>query len=81
MKTYRQFMTEAQYPNWLRAGVAVLVIKMRNLTQQIENETDPAKQNALIAQQNRLLSYISGLGIGVSTEDSALMMRMRKGIK
>ena len=74
-------MTEAQYPNWLRAGVAVLVIKMRNLTQQIENETDPAKQNALIAQQNRLLSYISGLGIGVSTEDSALMMRMRKGIK
>ena len=81
MKTYRQFMTEAQYPNWLRAGVAVMVIKMRNLTQQIENETDPAKQNALIAQQNRLLSYISGLGIGVSTEDSALMMRMRKGIK
>jgi len=81
MKTYKQFMTEAQYPNWLRAGVAVLVIKMRNLTQQIENETDPAKQNALIAQQNRLLSYISGLGIGVSTEDSALMMRMRKGIK
>jgi hypothetical protein len=81
MKTYRQFMTEAQYPNWLRAGVAVLVIKMRNLTQQIENETDPTKQNALIAQQNRLLSYISGLGIGVSTEDSALMMRMRKGLK
>jgi len=80
MKTYKQFMTEAQYPNWLRAGVAVLVIKMRNLTQQIENETDPTKQNALIAQQNRLLSYISGLGIGVSTEDSALMMRMRKGI-
>jgi len=81
MKTYKQFMTEAQYPNWLRAGVAVLVIKMRNLTQQIENETDPTKQNALIAQQNRLLSYISGLAIGVSTEDSALMMRMRKGIK
>jgi hypothetical protein len=81
MKTYKQFMTEAQYPNWLRAGVAVLVMKMRNLTQQIENETDPAKQNALIAQQNRLLSYISGLGIGVSTEDSALMMRMRKGLR
>ena len=80
MKTYKQFMTEAQYPNWLRAGVAVLVMKMRNLTQQIENETDPTKQNALIAQQNRLLSYISGLAIGVSTEDSALMMRMRRGI-
>jgi len=81
MKTFKQFMTEAQYPNWLRAGVAMLVMKVRNLTQQIENETDPTKQNALIAQQNRLLSYISGLGIGVGTEDKTLMMRMRKGLK
>jgi len=81
MKTFKQFIAEGQYPNWLRAGVAMLVMKVRNLTQQIENETDPAKQNALIAQQNRLLSYISGLGIGVGSEDKTLMMRMRKGLK
>lgn len=81
MKTFKQFIAEGQYPNWLRAGVAMLVMKVRNLTQQIENETDPTKQNALIAQQNRLLSYISGLGIGVGTEDKTLMMRMRKSIK
>jgi len=81
MKTFKQFIAEGQYPNWLRAGVAMLVMKVRNLTQQIENKTDPAKQNALIAQQNRLLSYISGLGIGVGTEDKTLMMRMRKGLR
>jgi len=29
----------------------------------------------------RYLLYISGLGIGVGTEDKTLMMRMRKGLK
>ena len=75
------FLNEGKYPNWLRVGVAVMVIKMRKLTSDIENEADPVKQNALIAQQNRLLSYISGLGIGVGTEDNALLQRMKKGIR
>ena len=74
------FLNEGKYPNWLRAGVAVMVMKMRKLTIEIENETDPVKQNSLIAQQNRLLSYISGLGIGVGSEDKALQQRMRKGL-
>ena len=75
------YLNEGKYPNWLRVGVAVMVMKMRKLTSEIENETDPVKQNALIAQQNRLLSYISGLGIGVGTEDNALLQRMKKGIR
>ena len=75
------FLNEAKYPNWLQVGVAVMVMKMRKLTTDIENETDPVKQNALIAQQNRLLSYIKGLGIGVGTEDNALLQRMRKGLR
>jgi len=73
------FLNEGKHPNWLRVGVAVMVMKMRKLTTEIENETDPVKQNSLIAQQNRLLSYISGLGIGVGSEDKALQQRMRKG--
>ena len=75
------FLNEGKYPNWLRVGVAVMVMKMRKLTSDIENEKDPVKQNALIAQQNRLLSYINGLGIGVGTEDNALLQRMRKGLR
>ena len=75
------FLNEGKYPNWLRVGVAVMVMKMRKLTSDIENEADPVKQNALIAQQNRLLSYINGLGIGVGTEDNSLLQRMRKGLK
>ena len=83
MLSFSQFLVlnEAKYPNWLRVGVAVMVMKMRKLTSEIESEKDPVKQNALIAQQNRLLSYINGLGIGVGTEDNALLQRMRKGIR
>ena len=58
-----------------------MVMEMRKLTSEIENEIDPVKQNLLIAQQNRLLSYISGLGIGVGTEDNSLLQRMRKGLR
>ena len=34
----------------------------------IQTETDPKRQNDLISQQNTLLSYISGLGVGGSTD-------------
>ena len=36
-------------------------------------------QNDLISQQNTLLSYISGLGVGVSSTDRMLMNRLKKG--
>ena len=60
MLSFSQFLVlnEARYPNWLRVGVAVMVMKMRKLTSEIESETDLVKQNALIAQQNRLLSML-----------------------
>jgi len=49
-------LNEGRYQNWLRVGVAVIVMKIRKLTTDIENETDSIKQKALTAQQNRLLS-------------------------
>ena len=50
---------------------------MIRMMKQIEKEEDPIKQNKLIAQQNKLLSYISGLGIGVGTEDKVLLQRLK----
>ena len=74
---FKQFISEGKYPMWVRLTVGTLVLKINNLNKQIENEEDPIKQNKLISQQNKLLSYISGLGIGVGTEDKVLLQRLK----
>lgn len=80
MLRFKQFISEGKYPMWVRITVGGLVLKMRNLNQQIESEKDPQKQNQLISQQNTLLSYISGLGVGVGSTDSVLLKRLRSGL-
>ncbi len=77
MLRFKQFISEGKYPMWLRITVGGLVLQMRNLNQQIQSEKDPKKQNQLISQQNTLLSYISGLGIGVSSTDNVLLKRLK----
>ena len=70
-------MAEGEYPLWVRVTVGSLVLRIKNLSRQIENETDPVKQNKLIAQQNKLLSYINGLGVGVTSSDTVLLKRLK----
>lgn len=74
---FKDFISEGSYPLWVKAATATMVLKIRNLSNQIEKETDPVKQNILISRQNNLISYIEGLGIAVSTDDKKLMSRMR----
>ena len=74
---FKTYITEGKYPIWLRVSVGALVIKIRNLNTQIENEKDPIKQNKLISKQNTLLSYISCLGIGVGSSDKVLLSKMK----
>ena len=78
MVSFKTYITEGKYPVWMRITVASLVMKIRNLSSQIEQEEDLTKQNVLIAKQNKLLSYISGLGIGVGTKDTATLNRIRR---
>ena len=78
MVSFKTYITEGKYPVWMRITVASLVMKIRNLSSKIEKEEDPTKQNVLIAKQNKLLSYISGLGIGVGTKDTATLNRIRR---
>lgn len=73
-------LNEGKYPLWVRFTVGGLVLKVRNLSQRIQTETDPKIQNDLISQQNTLLSYISGLGVGVSSTDKLLLNRLKKGV-
>ena len=73
-------LREGRYPVWLKFVTGGLVLKVRALSNQIQNETDPVKQNKLISKQNNLLSYIAGLGIGVSSGDKGLLNRMKRKI-
>ena len=77
MKTFKQFLSEGSYPLWTKAVTAGLVLKVRNLSIQIDREVDVTKQNVLIGQQNNLLAYLNGLGIAVSTNDQQLMTSVR----
>lgn len=77
MKRFKTYIEEGKYPFWVRVSVGTLVLRIRNLSSQIENETDPVKQNALLAQQNKLISYISGLDIGIGSSDTVLLKRMK----
>lgn len=77
MMRFKTFVAEGKYPVSVRITVAGLVLKIRNLTIRIQKEEDPFKQNQLIAQHNKLISYVSGLGIGVSTNDKSLLNRLK----
>jgi hypothetical protein len=77
MKTFKQFVNEGSYPLWTKAVTAGLVLKVRNLSNQIDREVDVTKQNVLIGQQNKLLAYLNGLGIAVGTNDQQLMTSVR----
>ena len=77
MQTFRSFIHEGKYPVWVKLSVGSLIMKMKNLTAQIQSEPDPVKQNQLIARQNDLLSYMSGLSIAVGTTDRVLIKRLK----
>ena len=66
-------LNEGTYPAWVKVTVGAMVLKVRNLSARIEREPDPMKQNRLIAQQNKLLAYMGGLGVAVSTNDAQLI--------
>ena len=80
MKTFKQFVNEGSYPLWTKAVTAGLVLKVRNLSTQIDREVDVTKQNVMIGQQNKLLAYLNGLGIAVGTNDQQLMTSVRSKV-
>jgi len=77
MKTFKQFINEAAYPNWLRVSVALMAMKVNKLSDQIASEPDCAKQNALIAKQNKLIASVTGLGVGIGTNDQILLKKLK----
>ena len=77
MKRFKTYIEEGKYPVWVRVTVGALVLRIRRLSVLIQKEDDPVKQNKLIAQQNKLLSYINGLGVGVSSSDAVPLKKFK----
>ena len=69
-------LNEGTYPAWVKVTVGAMVLKVRNLSTRIEREPDPMKQNRMIAQQNKLLAYVGGLGVAVGTSGRQLMGKL-----
>ena len=80
MQSFRSFIHEGKYPVWVKLSVGSLILKMKNLTAQIQSDPDPRKQNQLIARQNDLLSNMSGLSIAVGATDRILIKRLKSVI-
>ena len=81
MIRFKTFITEGRYPAWTKAVTVGLVLRVRNLATAIEREQDPVKQNKLIAQQNKLLAYLNGLGIAVNSDDPRLITSVRSKLR
>lgn len=81
MIRFKSFVREGRYPAWTKAVTVGLVLRVRNLAAAIERERDPAKQNKLIGQQNKLLAYLDGLGIAVNSDDPRLMTSVRSKLR
>jgi hypothetical protein len=77
MKRFSHYISEGRYPVWVKVVVGGIVMRLSNLQSQIESETDEKKRDALLGRQNKLLGYISGLGIGVNSNDPKLLTKLR----
>ena len=62
---------------WLKTVIGGIVIKIRSLDTQIQVSDDTNEQNRLLSQQNKLLSYIRGLGIAFSSDNKQLINYMK----
>ena len=80
MLRFKQYQLIEQSPLWVKGVVLGLIVKLNGLDSQIQSTDDPKQQNKLISQQNSLLSYISGLGIGVGSTDNVLLKRLKGGL-
>jgi len=59
-------------------AVGFMVLKVRSLMKEIQRESDPMKQNVLLARQNSMLSYLTGVSIFSSTGNKELLARLKR---
>ncbi len=78
MLKFKQYNLIEQSPLWVKGVVLGLIVKLNTLHNQIQTTDDPKEQNKLISQQNKILSYISGLGISFSSNNKQLQTLLKR---
>tara|TARA_B100000242_G_scaffold169061_1_gene120958 strand:+ start:352 stop:603 length:252 start_codon:yes stop_codon:yes gene_type:complete len=78
MLKFKQYQLIEQSPLWVKGVVLGLIVKLNTLHNQIQTSDDPKEQNKLISQQNKILSYISGLGISFSSNNKQLQTLLKR---
>ena len=78
MLRFKQYHLIEQSPLWVKGIVLGLIVKLNGLDSQIQSTDDPKEQNRLISKQNKILSYINGLGISFSSNNKQLQTLLRK---
>jgi hypothetical protein len=82
MLGFQQFLDEKNsYPVWVKGSVLIIVARIRSLSARIEKETDTSKKLNLLALQNRLLGYVSGLSIAIDTSNKSMMTKLKSSLK
>ena len=81
VKSFREFALSEKrrsgFPLWLKGVVTLIVARIRSISIRIEKETDPKKKMDLLAVQNRLLGYVSGLSIAIDTKNKSMLKKLK----
>ncbi len=78
MLRFKQYQLIESSPLWVKGVVLGLIVKLNGLDSQIQSSEDPKEQNKLLSQQNKILSYISGLGISFSSNNKQLQTLLKR---
>ena len=68
---------EGRFPTWVKVITFGLISKIQSLQNKIDQSDDLSSQIKLLSKQNTNLSYLIGLSIGVDSDDSKLMNRIK----
>lgn len=71
-------MSENNNSNLIKGSMIAISVKLNDLEKQIKQEKNVRRKLDLLAKQNKLLSYMTGIGIGFSTNDKSIMQKFRK---
>lgn len=73
MKSFKQYIYEKAFSS--TPSVDGLISKINNISNEISATNDTSTKKKLIADKNKLLSYISVLGIKIRVNKSGLIIR------
>lgn len=70
---FKEFVSEKAFPSEVTPNVDDLILRINDLSKQIDKENDSTLRSKLTSQKNKLLSYITVLGIRVKIDHKGFL--------